>query len=408
VWVSDGGRLSIVPVAGGAARPVAITAELDTDFHADKIVAFEQAWATQRDQFYDPAMHGVDWNGVRERFAPYVRAAQTPDELRRLLQLMVGELNASHSGASGPSGFATAPAGKLGLRFDRTAYEQDGTLRVREVIALGPAAVAGVAVGDRLVAVNGQPLSRTDNLDARLLNMVGRRVELTVATGATERQVAVRPVTTNTEKGLLYRQWVNERRAYVARVSNGRLGYVHMNDMSAEALDQLHLDLDAENFGRNGVVIDLRNNNGGFVNAYALDVFTRRGYMTMTTRGSVAVPARTQLGQRALEKPTVLVVNQHTLSDGEDFTEGYRNLGLGPVVGEPTAGWIIYTSNVTLVDGTSLRVPFIKVEGADGRNMELVPRPVDVPVTRPVGESYAGSDQQLDAAVRALLDRLGR
>jgi C-terminal processing protease CtpA/Prc len=279
---------------------------------------------------------------------------------------------------------------------------------VREVIALGPAAVAGVAVGDRLVAVNGQPLSRTDNLDARLLNMVGRRVELTVATGATERQVAVRPVTTNTEKGLLYRQWVNERRAYVARVSNGRLGYVHMNDMSAEALDQLHLDLDAENFGRDGVVIDLRNNNGGFVNAYALDVFTRRGYMTMTTRGSVAVPARTQLGQRALEKPTVLVVNQHTLSDGEDFTEGYRTLGLGPVVGEPTAGWIIYTSNVTLVDGTSLRVPFIKVEGADGRNMELVPRPVDVPVTRPVGESYAGSDQQLDAAVRALLDRLGR
>jgi C-terminal processing protease CtpA/Prc len=218
----------------------------------------------------------------------------------------------------------------------------------------------------------------------------------------------VRPVTTNTEKGLLYRQWVNERRAYVARVSNGRLGYVHMNDMSAEALDQLHLDLDAENFGRDGVVIDLRNNNGGFVNAYALDVFTRRGYMTMTTRGSVAVPARTQLGQRALEKPTVLVVNQHTLSDGEDFTEGYRNLGLGPVVGEPTAGWIIYTSNVTLVDGTSLRVPFIKVEGADGRNMELVPRPVDVPVTRPVGESYAGSDRQLDAAVRALLERLGR
>lgn len=408
VWVSDGGRVSIVPLAGGAARAVALSAELDTDFHADKLVAFEQAWATQRDQFYDPAMHGVDWSGVRERFTPYVRAAQTPDELRRLLQLMVGELNASHSGASGASGAPAAPVGKLGLRFDRTAVEEDGTLRVREVIALGPAAIAGLAVGDRIVAVDGQPLTRTDNLDARLLNTVGRRVELTVATGSTERRVAVRPVSTNSEKGLLYRQWVTERRAYVARVSNGRLGYVHMNDMSAEALDQLHLDLDAENFGREGVVIDLRNNNGGFVNAYALDVFARRGYMTMTTRGSVAVPARTQLGQRSLEKPTVLVVNQHTLSDGEDFTEGYRALGLGPVVGEPTAGWIIYTSNVTLIDGTSLRVPFIRVDGADGKNMELVPRPVDIRVTRPVGESYSGADSQLDAAVRALLDKLGR
>ncbi len=408
LWVSDAGRVVIVPVAGGASRNVAINAELDTDFHTDKLVAFEQAWASLRDQFYDATMHGVDWNAERERFVPYVRAAQTPDELRRLLQLMVGELNASHSGASGPSGFTSAPVGKLGLRFDRTAYEQNGTLQVREVITLGPAAIAGIAVGDRIIAIDGQPLARTDNLDARLLNTVGRRVELTVLNGTTERRVVVRPVNTNTEKGLLYRQWVNERRAYVAKASNGRLGYVHMNDMSAEALDQLNLDLDAENFGRDGVVIDLRNNNGGFVNAYALDVFARRGYMTMTTRGSIPVPARTQLGQRSLEKPTVLVVNQHTLSDGEDFTEGYRTLGLGKVVGEPTAGWIIYTSSITLIDGTSLRLPFIRVDGTDGKNMELVPRPVDVTVKRPVGESYGGADSQLDAAVRVLLEKLGR
>ncbi len=408
LWVSDAGRVVIVPVAGGASRNVAISAELDTDFHTDKLVAFEQAWASLRDQFYDATMHGVNWNAVRERFAPYVRAAQTPDELRRLLQLMVGELNASHSGASGPSGFSSAPVGKLGVRFDRTAYEQNGTLLVREVITLGPSAIAGIAVGDRIIAIDGQPLARTDNLDARLLNSVGRRVELTVMSGTTERRVVVRPVNTNTEKGLLYRQWVNERRAYVAKASNGRLGYVHMNDMSAEALAQLNLDLDAENFGRDGVVIDLRNNNGGFVHAYALDVFARRGYMTMTTRGSLPVPARTQLGQRSLEKPTVLVVNQHTLSDGEDFTEGYRTLDLGTVVGEPTAGWIIYTSSVSLIDGTSLRLPFIRVDGTDGKNMELVPRPVDVTVKRPVGESYGGTDSQLDAAVRVLLEKLGR
>jgi len=312
------------------------------------------------------------------------------------------------AGASGPSGFSSAPVGKLGLRFDRTTYEQSGTLQVRKLLTLGPAAIAGMAVGDRIIAIDGQPFARTDNLDARLLNTVGRRVELTVMNGTTERRVVVRPVNTNTEKGLLYRQWVNERRAYVAKASNGRLGYVHMNDMSAEALDQLNLDLDAENYGRDGVVIDLRNNNGGFVNAYALDVFARRGYMTMTTRGSIPVPARTQLGQRSLEKPTVLVVNQHTLSDGEDFTEGYRTLGLGKVVGEPTAGWIIYTSSVTLIDGTSLRLPFFRVDGTDGKNMEHVPRPVDVPVKLPVGESYAGTDSQLDAAVRVLLEKLGR
>ena len=152
--------------------------------------------------------------------------------------------------------------------------------------------------------------------------------------------------------------------------------------------------------------MDVRNNNGGFVNAYAIDVFARRGYMQFQNRGSITTPARITLGQRSLERPTVLVVNQHSLSDAEDFTEGYRALKLGQVVGEPTAGWIIFTSNVTLVDGTSLRIPFSRVSDGNGVGMELVPRKVDVPVTRPMGESYRGQDSQLDAAVATLLKQL--
>ncbi|MBL0938320.1 MAG: PD40 domain-containing protein [Gemmatimonadaceae bacterium] len=408
LWFTDAGRLQILPLAGGAARAVAVSAEIETDFHSDKWAAFDQAWTTQRDQFYDPKMHGANWEEVRTRFTPVVAAAQSPDEFRRILQLMVGELNASHSGASGPTGFAATPVGKMGVRFDRAAYEANGRYVIKERIALGPASISGLQDGDVIRSVNSTPLTNTINLDSLMGGTIGRRVELSIQRNNRDTTIALRPISTNAEKGLLYRQWVEERRAYVARVSNGRLGYVHMPDMSAEALSQLYVDLDAQNFARDGVVIDMRNNNGGFVNAYALDVFSRRGYMTMTTRGSVSVPARTQLGQRSLEKPTVLVVNQHTLSDGEDFTEGYRTLGLGPVVGEPTAGWIIYTSNVNLVDGTSLRVPFIRVDGADGKNMELVPRPVDVKAVRPVGESYSGRDSQLDAAVQALLAKLSR
>src|SRR4029453_15890652 len=122
-----------------------------------------------------------------------------------------------------------------------------------------------------------------------------------------------------------------------------RLGYVHMFDMSANSLSQLHVDLDAENHARAGVVVDVRNNNGGFVNVYAIDVFARRGYFNMLSRGFPRGPWGTSLGERDLELPTILVTNQHSLSDAEDFTEGYRTLKLGKVVGEPTAGWIIYT-----------------------------------------------------------------
>jgi tricorn protease len=105
--------------------------------------------------------------------------------------------------------------------------------------------------------------------------------------------------------------------------------------------------------------------------------------------------------------PTILVTNQHSLSDAEDFTEGYRALKLGKVVGEPTAGWIIYTSAVQLIDGSTLRMPFIRITTADGQPMELHPRPVDIPVVRPIGESYTGHDSQLDAAVKELLSEIG-
>jgi C-terminal processing protease CtpA/Prc len=101
-----------------------------------------------------------------------------------------------------------------------------------------------------------------------------------------------------------------------------------------------------------------------------------------------------------------LVTNQHSLSDAEDFSEGYRALGLGKIVGEPTAGWIIYTSNLPLLDGSSIRVPSTRITTAKGENMELNPRPVDVPVARPMGESYLGVDSQLAAAVKTLLGQL--
>jgi len=119
-------------------------------------------------------------------------------------------------------------------------------------------------------------------------------------------------------------------------------------------------------------------------------------------------PARSILGQRALERPTVLVVNQHSLSDAEDFTEGYRTLKLGKVVGEPTAGWIIYTWNQSLIDGTGFRLPRVKITASDGTDMERHPRPVDVEITRPIGETLTGRDSQLDAAVRELLNQLGK
>ena len=239
---------------------------------------------------------------------------------------------------------------------------------------------------------------------------IGKRVVLSIASsadGTKKRDVVLRPINGATERNLLYRKWIEENRAYVAKISQGRLGYIHMADMSQGALTQLNIDLDAENQKRDGVVIDVRNNNGGFVNVYAIDVLARRSYFNMTPRGFSMTPSRSALGQRSLELPTILITNRHTLSDGEDFTEGYRSLHLGKVVGEPTAGWIIFTSGVQLIDGSNLRLPFDRITANDGTLMEMHPRPVDVPVAKPVGESLRGRDSQLEAAVTELLKEIG-
>ena len=410
LYFLDGGRVSVTALESPRPKTLEISGEMIVRFDAEKQVIFNQAWSTINRSFYDPSFHGLDWSVLRARFEPFAQGARTPDELRRVINLMLGELDASHLGVSRPvEGFGSVPSpriGDLGLRFDRAAQDAGRGLVVREVTALGPADIDGaIKPGDTLLAVEGRGVGAGVNLGSLLLDRIGKRTSLTMASAGGGRRVAIiRPVSASTASGLLYRQWVRDRRTYVESASGGRLGYVHIFDMGTNSLSQLAIDLDAQNQGREGVVIDVRNNFGGFVNGQMLDVFSRKNFMTMTPRGLFGVPGRQNLGQRALGLPTVLVTNESSLSDAEDFAEGYRALGLGKIVGVPTAGWLIYTSQTSLIDGSVFRVPFIRIDGADGKNMERNPRPVDVTVERLLGDA---SDTQLDAAVAELLKGLG-
>ena len=408
VFYLEGGGVVSTPIEAPKPKPLAINADLDVDFDTEKMVVFNQAWGILDRGFYDPKFHGKDWKALREAWTPYIAGTRTPDELRRDINLLIGELDASHSGIRGPdTGPPPGRIGDLGLRYDREAYEAGKGLVIREVITLGPAFIEGsIKPGETLVAVNGERLTPGVSLDRILRGQAGKRVVLTIGAAgdaAKTREAVVRPVSPATASGLLYRQWVNDRRAYVERISGGKLGYVHIADMSDASLAQLYIDLDAQNQGREGVVIDIRNNNGGYINGYALDIFARRNYLMMTARDRFPVPSRQNLGQRALGLPTVLVTNESSLSDAEDFTEGYRALGVGKVVGKPTAGWIIFTGSRGLIDGSSVRLPFIRIDDLSGQNMEGAPRPVDIDVDRPLGETGAGMDAQLQAAVRVLL-----
>ncbi len=413
VYYLESGRINMVNLDRREIKPLAVSLEMNVNFAQEKLEIFNQGWRYMRDNFYDDKFHGVDWEQVHATYEPMIQRARNIDEVRRLMNLMVGELNASHLGVGAPPNQTTqaTPIGKLGLRFDRSEYETTGRLRIIEIIALSPAAIVqNIKIGDYLLSVDNVKIDGKTNLESVMENKAGKRVVISVSSSpdaANKRQIVVKPITTGAEKNLLYRQWVEDNRAYVARISSNRLGYVHLPDMSENSLSQMYVDLDVENENKDGVIVDIRNNNGGFINPYVIDVLARRGYLSLKERGLWTVPARSALGQRALERPTILITNQHSLSDAEDLTEGYRSLKLGKVVGEPTAGWIIFTWNANLFDGTSFRLPRQLVTGSDGKNMELNPRAVDVAVTRPIGESLQKKDSQLDAAVEELLREVG-
>ena len=208
VYFLEAGRPQSITIDERRARGLDLTAEMDVDFTRERPVVFQQAWRMLNDNFFDARHNGVDWAAARTAYGARVQQARTPDEMRRVTQLMIGELNASHLGFSAPAGSATPPfTGRLGVHFDPAEYNKSGRLRIAEILPLGPVAVAGsVRVGDIITAVDGLRLTAASNIDEALQHTIGKRVVLGVTSdGGTERQVTVRPANLATEKGLLYR-----------------------------------------------------------------------------------------------------------------------------------------------------------------------------------------------------------
>lgn len=279
VYYLEAGR-AFVAMPDGKTRTLPLSADLSIDYDKTKREDFAQAWRDIDEYYADPKFNGVDWTAVRERYAPYVRGAHNPAEVVRLLNLMVGELDSSHLGVAAPRDPHAARSGYLGAEFDAVVYRRTHRLRISELLPLGPLGLSGrVHVGDDLEAVDGTSLDEHSNIEALLEDKIGKRIVVRVS----GHDVPVAPIDAQVAAALRYHAWVASRRALVDRLSGGRLGYVHIFDMSEDALARLAVDLDIRNQSKAGVVIDIRNNEGGFVDPYVTDVFSRRNYVDSKT-----------------------------------------------------------------------------------------------------------------------------
>ncbi len=372
---------------------------------------YDEAARLMRDHFWVADMAGVDWTAVVARYRPLLDRIATRDDLSEVLWEVQGELGTSHAYEVPPQR-PVDDERRLGLLGADLVADEAGTWRIARILpgessvlaARAPLLAPGtrIAVGDAIVAVDGRPVDPVLGPSASLVGAAEKPIELTIrdASGTT-REVVVEPL--GDERPLRYQRWVAERREHVHAATDGRVGYLHVPDMVGTGWAELHRDLRVE-VAREGLVIDARDNRGGHTSALVLETLGRavRAWDVGRHIGPVTYPPHAPRG------PRVLVVNEQAGSDGDIVTAGFRQLGLGPIVGTRTWGGVIgIDSRYQLVDGTSVTQPRYAFWFDDlGWSVENhgVDPDVEVPVTPQ--DWGAGRDPQLDRAIALVLEAL--
>jgi tricorn protease len=370
---------------------------------------FGDAWRTMKYRFYDAKMHGHDWDGMKAKYEPLVAHVGDRQELLNVVNEMIGELNASHTGAApgGGRGGGGVSTGYLG--FDLEADARVGRYRVAHIYEDGPADKDWVRVstGDFLIAIDGKPVKAGEEYWALLNYRLNRKVEVTLNSKPTEEgawKTRIAPINQGAQNQLRYERWVKERRAAVEKLGGGRVGYLHIQAMNQPSLRRFEKEL-REVRNKEALVIDQRWNGGGNIDQELLAILVQREYQIWQPRGTEpnARPFAGFFG------PKIVMQNWRSASNAEMFPAGFRALGLGKVVGQPTAGAVIGTGSYSLIDGSTVRTPGVGVFLADRQrtNMENYGVPPDIEVENTPEDNLAGRDRELEVAVQELLKQLG-
>ncbi len=376
---------------------------------------FDEAWRIERDWMYDAALHQVDWDAVGERYRALVPYCGNRGDLNYLIGEMIGELNIGHAyvyGGDLDEGGPTVRTGLLGVELETPSGQ--GYHRIAHIIPGVPGDPAqrspldepGVPVreGDYIIAIDGQEVTAADNVWRHLQDKAGRWIRLTTNSAPTAQGARTTEVRTLVqENAIRYREWVEERRAIVERASGGALGYVHVPSMMQSGLVEFARGYYAQT-GRQGMIIDVRYNGGGFVADMIIDRLERRLWALTQPREGVAG----RNPERAFHGPMVVLINGDSGSNAEFFAEAVKRKGLATVVGTRTWGGSIgLEPHQDLVDGGMTTPPQFGLYGLDrtwlieGRGVEP-----DMEVENTPADELRGNDAQLLAAVELLQQQI--
>ena len=373
---------------------------------------FDDVWWMEKEFFYDPNMHNLDWGAIYTRYKTLLPHVGRREDLNTLLREMIAEVQVGHNRTGGGDTYRDQ-AVNVGLLGADYAIE-NGAYRVKKIYSgenwnpflSGPLAIPGIGVseGDYILSVNGRPLSGDDNIFAHFQSTVGRQVTLSISaspTGEDVWDVIVEPV--GSEAQLRHWYWVEKNRKYVADASDGRLGYVYLPNTAGAGYTYFNRMFFAQ-IDKEGMIIDERRNGGGQAANYITDVLSRTYLAGWKDRdGEIFdTPAGAVYG------PKVMLIDQDAGSGGDFLPYSFREMGIGKLVGTKTWGGLIgISANPDLVDGGFLTVPFFRFFNAKGEwTVENIGVSPDIEVQLMPGDVNNGIDAQLERSVREALKEL--
>lgn len=363
---------------------------------------YYETWANLEENFYNGDFHGVDWPAMRDRYAAYLPYVTNRADLRRMTNDLLGELNTSHFGFSSRGKEEETRQSSQTLALGLTFANNDPYL-IENILADGAAdrKDTDLKPGDRLVAIDGERMESSKNRESYLTRpSIDGAVQLTVEREGKEHDVWLHPKNYFSERTNRYDSWVDACQERVDRQTDKKVAYVHMKNMTGGELDNFMNEMVSEGYQRDALILDLRWNTGGNVHDDVLQFLSQRHYLNWKFRDGEAGP---QPNFTPKTKPIILLINQQSLSDAEMTAAGFKELGLGTVVGTPTYRWIIFTSGKGLVDGSFYRLPSWGCYTLEGDNLEKTGVAPDIRIDNTAADREAGRDPQLDRAIELAL-----
>lgn len=422
IVILSSGRVSTVSPTGSSSKRHDISHRIEIDHRAHSLQKFHELSRTLGRTFYHPTMKGLDWEGLTGQYAELAARAYTSDEFAEIGNRLMGELSASHLGVSVSSDYSNPDfrsSGRLGV--DATPLG-DGRFRVDYVLPRSRTTVGemGLREGDVITAIELEPLRVGDTLDARLAGRAGEETIVTVTRslpagnggGTAERSLdlLITPVSSGAERMLRYDDWQLRNARMVDEWSGGRIGYLHIRSMGTPDLVEYERDLFAAADGKDALIVDVRNNGGGWTTDRVLAslMYPRHAYTIPrgATEANGSGYPQDRLFIQRYNLPVNMLCNTKSFSNAEIVSHAFKAIERGTLVGEQTHGSVISTGSFTLVDGTRVRQPFRGWYTLDGTDMENNGAMPDILIPQTPDDEASGTDSQLKAAVEDLLGRL--